>query len=184
MPILTRPQWRIRSAALLLASTMLSPVLLAAPAQAEPAVDVTCVGTETETFTPGLTLLQQDVTVGFDVKLIVCESSSQPGITSGTSVSTYLAREVSCLRIASAGSGSAVIVWNDGRTSTFAYNLTASSVNGTTVAIQTGTITAGLFAGRSATRVITSPNLDLLACATPQGVRSKFATVTFTVFAA
>ncbi|MBY8851945.1 hypothetical protein K7G98_28145, partial [Saccharothrix sp. MB29] len=70
--------------------------------------------------------------------------------------------------------------WDDGRTSTFSYTVTVSSLPGLDVVTKTGTITAGAFAGRAAQATQAAPTLDPLQCL-GQGVQRQTALGTFAI---
>jgi hypothetical protein len=142
--------------------------------------DATCVGTQTTTYSPGLTLVPAQQNIQISWIYAPCVSASEPAISSGLSSATRQA-SVSCLSIGQVGSSIRVITWNTGQTSTFSYNAMSSIVNGDTVVTLTGSITAGLFTGDAAEEVIVSPSLNLLGCLTPPGITSLFSTTTLVI---
>lgn len=156
--------------------------LAVAPAgtAAADALDVTCVGTQTVTYTPGLTL--QPVSQSIDINYIFapCVSATVPELTSGLA-SGSMTRVVSCLALAEPGSAASTFVWNTGQSSVFSYNRTVTIVAGTSVVTLTGAITSGLFAGDTAIVVIAGPAINLLDCLQPPGVTSRSSVVTVTI---
>lgn len=144
----------------------------AAPAQAQVAL-VTCGGSQTTTYSPGLTNTAQTVQRAGQTLHTPCVSTAAPftfsGSTSFTSTSV-----LSCLSLTSANTGTDLITWSTGRTSTFSYNRTVTVVQGQTVVTLTGSITAGDFLGSTAEETITSVSLDLTACSSAQGITSTY----------
>jgi hypothetical protein len=70
----------------------------------------------------------------------------------------------SCETLLSGGSGETNYFWSNGNSSTFSYRSTTIDLNGEIITTETGTITAGEFAGNLATVVLVLPTLDLSAC--------------------
>jgi hypothetical protein len=146
---------------------------------------VTCTGTEQITFTPGLKntkgTVSNQIEDRFGSSLVPCVSSD-PSLHRGTSSFTFLG-EGSCLEPAFVADVSQDILWDNGQTSTFAFTTRNTIVNGITASLNTGTITAGEFAGASATLIIAeTPTLaELLACASPAGLSSFSGPLTFAI---
>ncbi len=148
-------------------------------AAADP-LDLVCAGTQTVTYSPGLTLVPTSQTITVQAIYSPCVSASQPAVTAGQAgVTTHEVR--SCLDVAEPGGATRFITWNTGQTSTFLYNAIVNTVGGNTVVTLTGTITAGLFAGDSAVQVIVGPTLDTLSCLIPPGITSRFSVTTLTI---
>ncbi|MFD5560813.1 hypothetical protein [Kitasatospora griseola] len=172
----TASRFALPATAALAAAALFAP---AAPAHAD-VIQVVCGGSQTTTYTPGLTNTPQTVQRSGTNIHTPCVSTLPPfsfsGSTSFTSTTT-----LSCLSLTEANTGTDVIAWTTGRTSTFAYNRTVTIVQGQTVVTLTGSITAGDFAGATAVETITSVNLDLTACVTPQGVTSTYGVSELTI---
>lgn len=155
-------------------------LLVGAPPAHADVVQVTCGGSQTTTYSPGLTNTRQTVQRAGQNIHSPCVSTLPPfafsGSTSFSSTST-----LSCLSLTAANTGTDVITWSTGRTSTFAYNRTVTIVQGETVVTLTGSITAGDFSGATAVETITSVSLDLTACSTPQGITSTFGVSELTI---
>lgn len=133
-------------------------------------IEVLCpLGSQTVTYNPGLTNTPSQVTVTWDLRLDSCVSLTHPAVTSGGG-SGNVVRTGSCSEIVGSSTGSQVITWNTGQTSTFSFTRTYSSVNGEAVLLLTGTITSGLFYGASAVLTIVDATLDLAACNTTTGL--------------
>ncbi|MFF8471976.1 hypothetical protein [Streptomyces griseus] len=162
----------------LLATTVVA--ALAAPAQASPAL-VTCAGTTTVSFSPGLTPVEQTVAVSGQDAADLCLSLTHPQLTGFIAPFSGTATQ-SCTSLFAGGSGTETLNWNDGTSSSWSYTNSFSNVNGTKVGTSTGPITAGTLAGAMVTQTITFPSLDLTACTTSQGLTalSGLDTWTFT----
>ncbi|RZU49458.1 hypothetical protein EV385_1208 [Krasilnikovia cinnamomea] len=170
----------IAAAAVALVSWIAITMVTASPASAVQQ-DVTCVGTATETFTPGLTYTPQTITYTTNLIYSPC-TSSDATLTSAVSGSTSTVPNSSCNMLPFAGSGSFVLTWNNGNTSTFTFNAVSTIVAGQVVLTRTGTITAGQFQGDTAIRVVTYPTVNPLDCLTT-GVTSQFGAVTLSITA-
>jgi hypothetical protein len=137
-------------------------------------VDATCIGTQHTTFSPGLTLTPRDVTLTVNTLYTPCKSLSVPALTSATQTSSFVVPNASCLNPFDPGSGTKIIEWNTGQTSTFSFNRIGTNVGGSTIVTEIGLITAGLFAGDNAVEVVTGPTLDSLECLSETGITDRF----------
>lgn len=153
----------------------------AAPASAA-ALDVVCTGSLTNTYTPGLTLENQTVSVSNISTYFPCVSLSEPAVTSGTTEVTVKAN-TSCLSLLTPGTGAKPITWNTGETSTFTFERTATSAGAVTVVTLTGKVVSGPFTGAEVVETETFPVLNVLDCLAPNGLRTRSAVVTLTVAA-
>lgn len=164
---------RARAFSAALTAVALAGVFAAASPRAHAAVaDLTCPGTESVTFTPGLLLTTQQVTVHTSRQWGPCVSSD-PTVSSGSDAETFV-NTISCLSLAAAGTGTLTFTWSNKHTSTFAFTKTVSHPVGQTVVTYTGNITAGEFAGDSVLETITGAAVDLTACLAPPGITSTF----------
>jgi hypothetical protein len=107
--------------------------------------------------------------------------STDPTVTRGTATVSFPLTGASCLDPLRATSGSQVITWNNGRTSTFSFETTITEAEGVTVSTNTGTITAGEFAGGVAEEVIVQAPPNPLACLLPGGATSLDGLMSFEV---
>ncbi|MCE6998306.1 hypothetical protein LZG04_26420 [Saccharothrix sp. S26] len=151
-------------------------------ARAEPesaAGVVLCETTSTWTYSPGVVLLPRPVTTHVHDQYASCASPTGAVVTGGSSSFT-VERDAGCLEPVAAVPETRVITWGDGRSSTFGYTVTVSSLPGLDVVTKTGTITAGEFAGRPAQATQTAPTPDLVACL-GQGVQRQTAHGTFVI---
>ena len=143
-------------------------------------LDASCVGTQTATYSPGLTLTPAMQSVGANTVYTPCVSPGRPALTAARNTS-FARQSLSCLDVDQTGSGSKIIVWNTGEISAFAFNRTVSHLAGTAVVTLTGAITAGVFAGDTAVEVITGPSLDILACFMPPGITGRAGATVLTI---
>lgn len=151
----------------------------APPATALDLLGITCLGSQTTTYEPGLTFQERPTTFTVTGTLSSCSSPTNPQIVSGT-FSSKGEGSFSCV------TGSAVLTsvikWNTGQSTTvqIGFNLNAKP-NGTTVLVSLGQVADGLFRGGVylAPKVLTSPNL--LGCATPEGMLTASGPVSVTI---
>lgn len=146
-------------------------------------LDVTCAGTQTVTYTPGLVLQPSPQSIHFNNILAPCVSATVPELTSGVSIGTAM-RTASCLDLVEPDSSVATFTWNTGQSSVFSYNRTVTTVGGTTIVTLTGVITSGLFAGDTAINITSGPAIDVLDCLQPPGVTSRSGVVALTITSA
>lgn len=144
--------------------------VLASPATASaPPVLVTCTGTNTVAFSPGLTNTPRSVSVRGQDTASHCASVTNPELTSFVGPFSGTTTQ-SCTSLFAGGSGRETLKWNDGTSSSWSYTNSFSNVNGTKVGTSTGPITSGTLAGTTVTQTLTFPNLDLTGCTTPEGL--------------
>ncbi|HWU08765.1 MAG TPA: hypothetical protein VN520_20685 [Streptomyces sp.] len=165
---------RIRTAALGVAGLLALGAPLALPATTAAAADgiVSCpLGTQSTTYTPGLTFATPPPQVDLEVTgtLGLCVSTDL-NHTAGTYDFTG-SGNLNCLTGSSAGVGR--ITWANPGTQPSVFTQSYSVAlrpNGTTVLVSTGPIVSGDFAGHTLVITIVLTSTDLLACATPQGM--------------
>lgn len=133
-------------------------------------VDVTCAGTETATYHPGVRLTPQSVHVAVTGILAPC-TSSNPAITAANYTESFTAT-LSCQTLLAGRTGTRVFHWSNGQSSTFTFNRTLNNAGGQVTVTFTGNITAGQFAGDTAVEqvVLVSPNT--LQCLASPGLTS------------
>ena len=138
------------------------------------AVDVkllTCVGTSSGTYKPGLTDTSQQTTFTAEGSLTPCISQGDPTITSGSFKNTGNGL-YSCL-LNSSGPYTVTYNWNNKKASTVRYDTTVvERVEGNTVFTSTGEVSSGPYVGARAVRTSTIATSEFLNCNTPQGVTS------------
>jgi len=162
-------------------------LVLSTPVQAQAANLVSCTGTETVSFAPGLTNTPHPLTVTTADNFPVCIHASAPILMPATA-QAQISRTASCLDLLGGGPGTRVLHWANGQTSTYSFVSSANVVNGNIVTVSTGTITDGLYKGASATgNVVLTPllangTLNLNdTCNSAQGMISASGTYIFNV---
>lgn len=150
------------------------------PSASAAVLDVTCpLGTQIGTYSPGLTFASQPVTFTANGSLATCVSVTHPEI-KGASFTSTGTGTASCL--SGSVSNTTTYRWNTGQTSTVKGSLAVNlKPNGTTVLVLIGTVTSGLFKGATAAQTKVLANTDLLACATPEGLKTVSGPVSLTV---
>lgn len=169
-----------RARLLMCACLALSGAGAAVPAAHAGALDATCQGSVSSTFSPGLRVVAQTTAATDTTTLGTCVSTADPTLTSGSAFASYTASE-SCVSPINSGTITQVLRWSNGRRSTFTATAALTSVAGQSVATFTGTITAGLFAGDTAEEITISPALDPLSCLLGPGVTSRNGTATLAI---
>ncbi|WP_146616624.1 hypothetical protein [Kitasatospora sp. SolWspMP-SS2h] len=170
---------RSYAAAAVGAAAMLG-ALTAAPAHAAP-LDATCTGTDTTTYTPGLTNTPRTVTISGRISLS-CLSPSRPAITGATITGGGTAPDLTCAVLEQPSSGTSTIAWSDGSRSTYTYTTALGpGAAGTQVLTLTGTITSGTFAPDSLLIAVVFANTDLNACNSTSGLTGRSGPATLTV---
>ncbi|WP_394834949.1 hypothetical protein LVJ94_51465 [Pendulispora rubella] len=155
--------------ALVALGVVLSGTILAAPHAAAALGTITCaLGTNVVQFDPGLTYAVQDTRITGQGLYTGCVATD-PHITSGRS--TIVGRgKLNCLT--SDGSTVEKITWNTGEKSTVEYSFgVIVQPAGEAVAVVTGTVTEGKFAGSLVASPGALTTLNPLACSTPTGVQ-------------
>ena len=155
--------------ALLAAAVLvLSGLVVPATTASATSMDVSCVGTETVTYQPGLLLTVQSVAVTVNGILAPC-TSSDPAITSGTYLQNFTAT-LSCSTVFAGLAATRVFQWSNGQSSTFSYNRAINNVGGQTTVTFTGTIVSGRFAGATAVQQVVFVTPNTLQCLAPPGL--------------
>ncbi|MFD8276200.1 hypothetical protein [Streptomyces flaveolus] len=168
---------RISAAVAVMAVIIFGVLVGAHPAAA--ATLVTCAGTQTISYSPGLTNSPRTVTVQGTNNLGPCVAPNTT-ITAGT-ISFGSTGSYSCQGLLSSTSEVNVVQWSDNTTSTLQVTRTVTKVNGQLVNTFTGSVTAGTFQGASVVWTITNVNLALLACETEAGLTSLTGVDVFTL---
>jgi hypothetical protein len=142
----------------------------ASPARAAHALslDVTCAGTETVTYSPGVLLTPQSVHVTVTGILAPCTSSDST-VVSGTYMEDFTAT-LSCATLLSGRAGTRTFKWSGGQSSTFAFNRALNNVGGQTTVTFTGAVTDGEFAGDTGFEQVVFVTPSALQCLAPPGV--------------
>ncbi|WP_035059175.1 hypothetical protein [Andreprevotia chitinilytica] len=148
---------------------MMAGLLCAAPGFAQTTL-VTCPGTATNHYTPGLTDSPQLIAVNANATLGPCV-----GDATVVSATYHFGGQgtLSCaLTLNSVSGGTTTVTWQDGQqsTATFVRAVTERLPIGDVVTTNELLVTAGRYAGANMTFVATLVQPNLLACMTPPGV--------------
>jgi hypothetical protein len=137
---------------------------------------VTCTGTSTATFTPGLTMTPQQVS-RTDTADYTCQGRHGETFTAH-SVAQLPPDYASCSTPTVNSHDTQEITWQDGTTSTLTSESAEISQrkddpgDSMVVVLEEGHVTAGRAAGKHYAMAVAVPNLDLQKCASPEGVQS------------
>jgi hypothetical protein len=130
-------------------------------------IEVECIGTQKQTWSPGLKLQVQTGTYHNETQYDC--GTAIPGLVSA-SFSVTTTYEHGCTLDPSAGT--VTLEWNDGTLSKYVFNAASVDVGGTgQVYVSTGTVFSGRFFGDEV--LVINPSLDasqLLACLSPTGL--------------
>jgi hypothetical protein len=163
-----------------LAATFVPVVAPGATASAEAPAAVACTTASEWTYSPGVVLLPRPLRT--TVKDTYTSCTGVGGDVTATGASEFVVdRSAGCLEPLATVPETRTITWADGSTSTFSYTVTVTSAPGADVITKIGTITDGVFAGRSAQAVQAAPAADLLLCLTEDGITRQSSLGTFTV---
>ncbi|WP_437827323.1 hypothetical protein [Sorangium sp. So ce1153] len=133
------------TAATLMAAAATVCFTLAAPARAA-VIDVQCLGSFGRSFSPAVTVTPQTVTVAEAFDYDTCAIG--PSATGAASITLSLG----CVPVTAGPPETETVAWNDATGGTSTISWSAPTVVGQT-AIFSGTVTAGRYAGDSATKV-------------------------------
>jgi hypothetical protein len=165
---------RLIPAAALLATAFVPP----AAAHAVTAGRLACAGSQTVTYAPGLTDQSGDVTVHGETTLDRCVSTTDPGVTAGTS-------DFSATGTFSCTSGGYTglrrVAWNNGRKSTLSFTSEVSVQQGVSVETIRGSVVSGQFTGQRWNATFTMFTTKPFACGTPRGLATTTGPVLLTV---
>ncbi|MFE4974363.1 hypothetical protein ACFRAR_19925 [Kitasatospora sp. NPDC056651] len=176
-PKLALPRTRKALAARALAVSVLaaSAWLPATPQASAQTADLTCAGSATVNFSPGLTWFhKQQTDVTFSGTAAPCESSSRPGVTQGI-FSGSGSGILGCLT--GEFDATAVFIWSDNSYSevSFSHASITPPEEGTPMIRAVGTITAGTFAGHLMSLDITlTLQHAALECYSTQGLTQVY----------
>ncbi|GJJ71705.1 hypothetical protein EMPS_04062 [Entomortierella parvispora] len=138
-----------------------------------------CHGTELVTYSPSLTLKTEKTSITIEGTLGPCVSLDT-SIVGGSYKSQISNPGLSCLTLLEEERGEKIIVWNNGKSSTFSFAKTVTNVGGQTITTFKGSITAGELKGSSVIEVVVHPTLNILGCITG-GISSVSGAVTLTI---
>ena len=171
---------RMRAAAL--PAVLLASLAVGMPSAHASTESITCSGSETLTYNPGLKLFARTVTLDVLANFRPCISTN-PAISSGTAATPLggVLAKLSCLNPLDLPSGVASVRWNNGTKSRYSFNQVTSTLAGQLVATTTGTVIEGEFLGRSILVVFVSPAPNLLNCLSPSGLTARSGPITVSI---
>ncbi|MFN6442111.1 MAG: hypothetical protein RMY35_035310 [Nostoc sp. DedSLP01] len=172
---------RVSVLACAIASAVLG-VELSLTNQSASAIDVNllnCPGTQSTSFSPGLSLTPQQTTFKAVGSVSPCVSVGDPTINAGTFEATGTGL-FSCL-LNSTAPYSITYKWNNGKSSTVRYEFFTNVRGvGQTVFTGSGTVLSGEYVGARAVQTLTLITPEATGCVTPQGATSNSGVVTLT----
>lgn len=183
VPSISRRRRRLPAVLAAAVLTVAAVLVPAGAAQAVPTL-VTCTGTESVTYSPGLTNTPTSIATSRADDYDPCTHVVGLSITSETGVSGVSGTAtIACTTLLSSGSAAKTITWSDATTSVFSFSYVANAVGANVVVVATGTITSGRYAGATAVEEITYAGLvsGLLACGTPGGITGLTGTTVLTI---
>jgi hypothetical protein len=142
-------------------------------------VDVSCLGSTTIDYHPGLLLTPQLVQYSETDQFSSC-TSVDPTLTAG-SLPIEASLVVSCLEPLGTGDGRYIINWNNLQSSTIDATFTVTLVGGTLTSVGSGVVVSGAFAGSNAQGVFTYVQPNLLQCLAPPGLTHQNGTATLLI---
>jgi hypothetical protein len=165
-----------------LPAVLLASLAVGMPSAHASTESITCSGSETLTYNPGLKLFERTVTLDVVVNFGPCISTN-PAISSGTAATPPggVPAKLSCLNLLDSPTGVASIRWNNGTKSRYSFNQVTSTLAGQLVATTFGTVIEGPFLGRSLSIVFVSPAPNLLNCLSPSGLTARSGPVTLSI---
>jgi len=124
-----------------------------------------CLGTESDTYSPGVTIRPRPFTITTAGQFSSCIDSAGM-VTSGAYGPEQVSLDVGCSDLFDAFQGVRTIRWNTGDTSTLEGDGQSTEVAGQVITTFTGTVSQGRFQGLSAVQTITLPQPGALQCLT------------------
>lgn len=165
-----------RTAAALLFLVVSAGAGAVSPAAADGTVPlVACTGSALQNYSPGLTLTTRSTQVTSIQNYSTCvdaEAGSLGDPVASAAGSVIFTTDISCLVAPPVLNLQLTINWNGGRTSTADVLAVVSRTTGTTIATDTGTVTSGLFVGKTLNVTVVYPTLDIGGCLLGSGVTS------------
>ncbi|GAA1701693.1 hypothetical protein [Nonomuraea bangladeshensis] len=137
-------------------------VMVVRPAQA--AVPTQCQGSETVTYSPGVTFTPQNIEITVSGRFSSCLGGTGQ-VTSGTYGEQFTIF-VGCTDLFDGFEGQRVVEWNTGDSSVIEGTGSSTAAAGQVVTTFTGTVAQGRFQGASAVQTVTLVQPGLLQCLT------------------
>ena len=124
-----------------------------------------CLGTESDTYTPGVTFQPHPFTITVTGQFGSCIDAAGQ-VTSGSYGPEQIGIDAGCDDLFDGFQGSRTFLWNTGDTSVLEGSGQSTEAAGQVVTVFTGTIVQGRFQGESAVQTITLPQPGVLQCLT------------------
>lgn len=142
-----------------------------ATATVAPAIALSCGAPSTNTFgfTPALTLTTQPTVVQRTTAYRKCSAPAFPNIRSGYETKTNNIMDDCVVMLQATGTATFAITWNTSQTTTFVVSRSATLSGNVLTITFTGTVTAGLFVGRSVRQVFKADATELVQCLSGTG---------------
>ena len=136
----------------------------ATPSAADPLTTLTCTSTSVTTYDPPISITAAPTTRTITQGYGPCiGTGAGVSVTSGVHASSNLTHR-SCLQLLSTGSVTWTITWNTGATSTVSTQRVSNLAGAVFTNTFTGTVTDGLFEGKSVVETMTSPSTEITLC--------------------
>lgn len=143
-------------------------------------IELTCLGSQTTTYSPGLRLFPQPISYTATGALTSCISPTDATLQAGTyTINAQVTN--TCLLSPTGQAGDLTFTWNNGQSSTvrFTTNVVLTPL-ATTQVVSTGTVISGLFQGAMATVTVTLVTPTVTQCLSAEGVTTLTGPVTLT----
>lgn len=143
-------------------------------------IELTCLGSQTTTYSPGLRPFPQSISYTATGALTSCVSPTDSTLQAGTyTINAQVTN--TCLLSPTGQAGNLTFTWNNGQSSTvlFTSNIVLTPL-ATTQVVSTGTVISGLFQGAMATVTVTLVTPNLTQCLSAEGVTTLTGPVTLT----
>ncbi|MBZ5710727.1 hypothetical protein [Nannocystis pusilla] len=137
---------------------------------------LTCTGSQSTTFSPGLTYTPQPVTASTSITYNCLGGA----VTSGTTVVNAKLPAASCADLQSS-TGTTFITWNTGEVTGYEWTSTRANVAGNLVTTAVGVVKTGKFLMGTVTYTSVSPNVLTNACASPKGLTNQTGPATLSI---
>jgi hypothetical protein len=154
------------------AQTQLAPAPTAVTATAAPLVSMQCAAPSTNTFgfQPYLSLVTQPTAVQRTTAYRKCSAPGFPNIRSGYETKTNNINDDCVIMLLAGGTATFNVIWNTTQTTTFVVSRSATLSGSVFTVTYSGTVTAGLFAGRRVRQIFTADATEINQCLAGAGV--------------
>ena len=140
------------------------------PAPAAPSIECLFPSVNTFGFQPYLSLVTQPTVVQRTTAYRKCSAPNFPRIREGYETKTNNINDNCVMMVASGGTATFNIIWNTTQTTTFVASRTTTLTASTFTITYIGTVTAGLFFGRSVRQIFTANATEINQCLAGAGL--------------